>query len=49
VRWTDEEKAVVRTATSRADAQRLYRDAFPDSKRGPGAAARMWYTLRGTT
>jgi hypothetical protein len=49
VRWTDEEKAVVAAATSCTDAQRLYRDAFPLSRRGPRAAARMWYTLRGTT
>lgn len=49
VRWTDEEKAVVRTATSCTDAQRLYRDAFPLSRRGPRAVERMWYTLRGTT
>ena len=49
VRWTDEEKAVVAAATSCTDAQRLYRDAFPFSRRGPRAIETMWYTLRGTT
>jgi hypothetical protein len=48
-RWTDEEKAVVAAAASCADAQRLYRDAFPLSRRGTRAAEGMWYRLRGTT
>jgi len=47
VPWTDEEKAVVRVATSYTHAQRVYHDAFPLSKRGPHAAGTMWYTLRG--
>lgn len=45
-RWTDEEKAVVRAATSCTDAVRRYRAAFPLSERGPRAAETMWYTLR---
>ena len=45
-RWTDDEKAVVRAATSYTDAVRRYRAAFPLSKRGPRAVGTMWHTLR---
>ena len=45
-RWTDEEKAVVAAARSLGEAQRVYREAFPTSRRGPRAVEARWYALR---
>ena len=45
-RWTDEEKAVVAAARSLGEVQRVYREAFPTSRRGPRAVEARWYALR---